>query len=301
MKVSELYAQTARLGFEDSLDDEKTFYHSANRALLQVSLLRPAIGSCAINHHPLPNLLGGSFSPVERTDDLIFEATGAKAFYFETDGNGSYVLETLVNGEWETIGGENFTSLHHEFKTHRGFVKREGKYVSGAVRLRFLGDFLYHVRRVSLYSAVYSDNPEDIPAYEPFVSYFMPDLAEDFIDFASPPVDVDESYAKMSVGYTIEGKSILLPHDHNGIVRVLYRRRPKVLIYSSEPGADSTVIDLDEELCTLLPILVAAYVWLEDEEGKATYYMDLYRERAAQIERKSRNLSPSVVKNAYGW
>lgn len=301
MKVSELYAQTAKLGFEDSLEDEKTFYHSANRALLQVSLLRPAIASCAINHHPLSNLLGDSFSPIERTDELIFEATGAKAFYFEADGNGSYVIEALTDGEWVEIGDGSFTSSNHEFKARRGFVKRAGAFVSGAVRIRFLGEYLYHVRRVALYAAIYSGDEKDIPAYEPYMSYYMPDLAADFIDFASPPIDADDGYAKMSKGYAVEGKSILLPHDHSGIVRVLYRKKPAALAYKDKPTDDDTDIDLDEELCSLLPILVAAYVWLEDEEGKAAYYMDLYRERAAQIERKSRNATPATVKNVYGW
>jgi hypothetical protein len=62
-----------------------------------------------------------------------------------------------------------------------------------------------------------------------------------------------------------------------------------------------TVIDLDPELCTLLPLLVASYVWLEDEEEKASYYMNLYRERAADIERKNRSYAPIKIKNIYGW
>lgn len=301
MTVSELYVQTAKLGFEDSLEDGKNFYHSANRALLQVSLVRPAIGSCVINHHPLPNLLGDLFSPVQRVADLCFEAAGAKSFYFEADGNGHCVVEMEADGEWTIISDIVLASANREFKPYRGFVKKGNEFAPGTVRLRFIGEYLYQVRRIALYGALYSAEKADIPAFSPFVSYSLPELAKDFIDFAMPPIEEDDGHTKAGLGYAIEGKNILLPYNKSGVVRVLYRKKPKSIEYRSDPEKDGTVIDLDEELCTLLPILVAAYVWLEDEEGKAAYYMDLYRERAAQIERKSRNAAPSIVKNVYGW
>ena len=64
---------------------------------------------------------------------------------------------------------------------------------------------------------------------------------------------------------------------------------------------NNDVIDLDEELCTLLPILIASYVWVEDEPSMAEYYLSLYRERAMDIERRIRNATPVAIKNANGW
>ena len=94
MRVSELYKQVAQLGFEDSLEDDSRFYYAANRALLQVSALRPAVSAYVINHKPMVNLVKpDTFSPIERYDDLSFEATDAKAFYFEADGNGILLVE----------------------------------------------------------------------------------------------------------------------------------------------------------------------------------------------------------------
>ena len=76
MNVAELYKQTAQLGFEDSLDDSDRFYYAANRALLQVCKIRPAVGYYLINHKPLENLVvNATFSPVEKIDDLIYEAS----------------------------------------------------------------------------------------------------------------------------------------------------------------------------------------------------------------------------------
>ena len=67
MTVAELYKQVAQLGFEVSLEDDDRFYYAANRALLQVNEVRPAISYYLINHKPLKNLLSDSaFSPSKK-------------------------------------------------------------------------------------------------------------------------------------------------------------------------------------------------------------------------------------------
>ena len=58
---------------------------------------------------------------------------------------------------------------------------------------------------------------------------------------------------------------------------------------------------LDVELCALLPVLIAAYVWIDDEPQKSEYYKYLYSERAAEIERKGKDTSPVIIKSSNGW
>ena len=60
-------------------------------------------------------------------------------------------------------------------------------------------------------------------------------------------------------------------------------------------------LDLDEELCSVLPMLVAAYVWLEDEPEKSQYYMNLYRERVQEIVLSHKETAPVLIKNVNGW
>ena len=79
MTVAELYKQVAQLGFEVSLEDDDRFYYAANRALLQVNEVRPAISYYLINHKPLKNLLSDSaFSPVEKDEELQYSAHASK-------------------------------------------------------------------------------------------------------------------------------------------------------------------------------------------------------------------------------
>jgi hypothetical protein len=304
MRVSELYKQVAQLGFEDSLEDENRFYYAANRALLQVSTIRPAISAYVINHKPMENLIKeNTFSPIERSEDLIFEATDAKAYYFEVDGTGSLYIEAqdAASGEWVIIGAQEFTS-NRRFIPYKGFIKKDGSFTTGSVRLRFVGDYLYSVKNVAMYRHVYSNSVEDIPAYEPYTRYDISSLVPDFLSLNSPPISEDDNYERLNQGYDVEGgKVILLPYSTEGCFKVLYRRKPTEIENDGNASEDNAIIDLDEELCSILPILIASYVWVEDEPGMAEYYLTLYRERAMDIERRINNTAPVTIRNKNGW
>ena len=303
MRVSELYKQVAQLGFEDSLEDDSRFYYAAHRALLQVSAIRPAVSAYIINHKPMKNLIKeNTFTPIERAEDLCFEATDAKSYYFEADGNGTVYIETInESGAWEIIGVKKF-SANHNFVAYRGFVKNDGEFTTGLFRLRFVGEYLYSVKNVAMYRHIYSDAEEDIPAYNAYTRYDISALAPGFLSLETPPITVDENNMRLNQDYDVEGERvILLPHDNTGCFKVLYRRKPAELEYIGSAVDDETVIDLDEELCSLLPTLIASYVWVEDEPTMAEYYLVLYRERAMDIERRIKRSTPVAINNTNGW
>lgn len=303
MTVSELYNSVAQLGFEDSLEDDRRFFFAANRALLQVNSIRPATSVYVINHKPMENKASlRSFLPLEKTDDLFFEATDVKSYYFETDGNGVVYVELLntETDEWEKIGMQAFSGSQ-TFTAYRGFIKQDGKFVSGTVRLHFTGEYLYSVKCVAMYSYLYSDDEASIPAYEAHTRYDISSLVSDFLSLDVPPIR-EEDYSYMSQGFDVEnGRIILLPYDAKGLYKISYRRMPRALQNTGDAVEDMTVIDLDEELCSLLPLLIASYVWAEDEAEKAEYYLSLYRERAADVERRIISSKPATIRNKNGW
>lgn len=301
MTVAELYKQVAQLGFEDSLEDDDRFYFAANRALLQVNEIRPAISYYLINHKPLKNLLSDSlFSPVEKDDELLYSAEGAKSYYFEADGNGVVYVEKYTDDGWVIIDSVQLESAH-AFIAYRGFIKEAGEFVGGLVRLRFSGEYVYTVKNVAMYDKLYSEDEADIPAYEPFTRYDISKLTDDFLALCCPPIKEAEGNAIINQGYGVEGNSvILLPYNQSGVFKVLYKRRPAPIVNNGEMD-DKTEIDLDVELCALLPVLIAAYVWIDDEPQKSEYYKYLYSERAAEIERKGKDTSPVIIKSSNGW
>lgn len=302
MTVSELYNSVAQLGFEDSLEDDDRFFFAANRALLQVNALRPATGAYALHHDPLPNVVKeNTFAPLQKYDELCFEARGVKAFYFEADGNGMMVVERWTGEGWLPILEKELSSSRL-FKSYRGFIPNETGEKSDLVRLRFAGDYLYAVKNVAMYALLYSGDEKDIPAFEPHTRYDMRVLAPDFLAFEKPTVRRASDGEYLFDGYLIEnGGTLLLPYEQNGLYEVLYQRRPNRIEYSAKVAEDETKIDLDEDLCALLPMLIASYVWVEDEPEKAAYYLDLYRERAAFVESRKRDPAPASVRSVNGW
>jgi hypothetical protein len=302
MTVSELYGQVSGLGFETSLEDNDVFYFAANRALLQVGAIRPAICTCPIHHSPMENLLDDTFEPIEKKHELTFEATGAKAYYFECDGSGAvYIARLALSAEWEIIGTRELASAR-TFVPYKGVIRADGAFTYDRVRLRFVGEYLYSVRNVALYPYVYSENTEDVPAFGAYTAYDISALADDFLSLEAPPIREEDVFVRMSSDYEVEdGRILLLPHSVRGVFRVLYRHKPRALENTGEPAEDTTVIDLDEELCSLLPLLVGAYVWAEDEKELASYYMTLYQSRAAEIQARVKNMKPVIIKNKLGW
>ena len=81
----------------------------------------------------------------------------------------------------------------------------------------------------------------------------------------------------------------------------MYERKPAVIEDTGDVTNDDNVIDLDDELCSLLPVLIAAYVWIDDEPQKSEYYMSLYRERSNDIEQRAKDATPVTIKSFNRW
>ena len=304
MTISVLYNSVAQLGFEDSLEEDNRFIFAVNRALLQVNSLRPATKAYVINHRPLENKIKGmDFKPIERKEEVVYYAEDVKSYYFEAFGKGMLIIERFdsVGNEWVTIGSQYIESLKG-FTQYRGFIKQDGKFTNDSVRMRFIGDYIYTIKSVAMYEYVYSESEADIPAYEPFTRYDISSLTDDFLALATPPIIEAEGGVYLNQGYAIEdGRVILLPYDKKGVYKIMYERKPQEVEYKQNLSEDkSTKIDLDEDLCALLPILVASYIWLEDEPQKAEYYLALYREGAANIISRVRNVTPIPI-TTNGW
>ena len=301
MKVSELYSQVSQLGFEESLESDNRFYYAVNRAIFQVNALRPATKVIEINHSPLDNLLGNNSSKIEeKISDLYFEASRGVAYYFEADGEGIAYIEMYDKEEWRIIGETSWNSPFG-FVSLKDFIKADGAFIDSPIRLHFTGEFVYSVRNVAIYGALRSSQKEQIPAFSQYVAYDMSNLVEDFLEFSTPPIYSAE-YEVLDGEYFVESNSILfLSRFIAGVYRVSYKCKPVLLSFDDEAPENETEIDLDDELCSLLPMLVAAYVWADDEPEKAQYYLSLYRERAAIIEAKKTDISPVLIINKNGW
>lgn len=69
---------------------------------------------------------------------------------------------------------------------------------------------------------------------------------------------------------------------------------------SADGASGSIQVILAEDLCSLLPLLVASYVWLEDEPERSQLYYSRYQERAVEILRSVKARS-TIKYETNGW
>lgn len=298
MTIQELYDSVSQLGFETSLENTQRFYLAANRAIKQVARIKPAISSYRIDHYPIANVVDNdAITPaIKEVDPLYFGATSAKSYYFEANGNGTATLEkySATTDTWTVFKVIALSSTDSKFVAYKGFVLDGEEEVTEPIRIAFTGDYSYFVRNVALYATLYSNSLSDIPDYSAYTRYNMNTLTNDFSSYASPPMIDEVGNTVLYKDYSIENNNTLLfPRSIRGSFIVRYNKKP-IEIDSTGANMDA-VIDLDDELVALMPLLVAAYVWADDEPAKCEYYLSLYREQEAQIKSAIKNIEPITV------
>ena len=316
MKINELYSAVCGLGFEDSLENLTSFFHAANRAIVQINAIRPLTALIEIYHRVPENLIFGADHKIhEHTgNDLIFTSyCPAKAYYFEARGVGTYTIEVFnpVSKEWEIVGGlnEGFTFETKDFTCFLGFIStgqanpttaEEAVFPRTAARIRFSGDYAFQVRNAALYDQLYSPLTKDIPRFEEYVRYDLKAIDPTFLELADNPLK--DGFDRISKGYYFEnGSTLIISRSVSANLKIKYKKAPPRLVEDGDPTLDEREIPLDAELAELLPLLTAAYVWLDEGDGKSQWYMDEYSKRALDIERRIKNRESAEYTSVNGW
>ena len=263
MTYNELKKHVTHLGFDDTINDDALLSTATERALSLLFIDLPQIATAKIyvsapmltNVYKTVKHRGGQTEEVEITAD---------AFSFYPHGEGRcMLLEDVV------VGRVNFTAAS-------GFVKK--KITNGKVTLRFEGNNDYVVTAVAGFMGAF-DTEKDIPEYGGFRLISLGDYIGDFRTLAALPHYPDATPIPEA---TVFGDSLRLPYSFDGEIAIDYYRTPTFI-----RGVDG-LIDLPLGAEPLLPLLVASYIWLDDEPEKAQYYMALYRDAAASILRAER-------------
>ena len=72
-------------------------------------------------------------------------------------------------------------------------------------------------------------------------------------------------------------------HTDDANITLTYRMKPATYTVNEIGTAETTVIDLDEGLCDLLPLFVASKLYLEEDPGKANQFRSEYEARRNEI------------------
>ena len=110
--------------------------------------------------------------------------------------------------------------------------------------------------------------------------YDLAEEASDFVDFFEKPKFTENGERKTLGRYFIEGKTkIVLPVDL-GDIDVYYKAYATRLAKDTE---DDLEIELDNLVLPLIAPLAAYFLWLDDDERKATMYYNIYDSKRQEI------------------
>lgn len=179
-----------------------------------------------ITHNPVPNLLHkyDSFDMLQHLDeDIMVEATGAKSYYFEIDGEATVYVEERIGDTWTVLDTITVPNTVSGFTAYRGLITASDP--ANSIRIRFSGDYPYNIRNRALYGYTFP-SAEKVPPYQPYVYYKLPD---DYISLNKIVRNDDERLHENLTNYYIEGEYLVINYFYTGSFDVHYYRRPDPL------------------------------------------------------------------------
>ena len=244
MTFKDLCTEVRALGFDSAEIEDSQLLISARRALGVIFTERCARSE--IELFKLPSVFD------ERIPDFIHTPDGSerfelrkKAISFKTRGNGSLKITDAGADRIITFSG---------IGEHRYFLH-------GDAVIEFLGEYVYSVYDIALFSALLGESEDALPLYSEYECYDLKALAPDFSSALSQPHDSNGEPIK---GAAVVGSKMKIPISYSGKVRLEYKRGAVKI-----SGFGEEDISLPEGCEHLLPLLTAAYVWLDDDPEKA--------------------------------
>lgn len=278
MTLNDLKYELSALGFEREIAIDKALVISVRRAISTIYTERGVYDSFAIEHRPaIPTLISSSFTHLP-TKTEIFNLKG-RAVSFSVSGSGFFSIE------------ENGVRTEHEFSSALYLWRF---FISGEATITFFGDYSYEVINLSVFENIRSDSKEELFAYgEPF-EYDMYSLRGDFHSFVSLPTD---EYGREISGAVLRSGTMIIPWGYRGRINVVYKAAAPEI----SEDAPTKEIPIPKEIEHLVPLLSAAYYWIDDAPEKAEYYLGLYKDSLRAVKEFDSRIVGGGYRNVTRW
>lgn len=240
----------------------------ANEALQMLATAgKFIIKNIDIAHNPMKNLLPDNkhIKSIE-SGDIVLEADGARSFYFEYYGEGTY---TITVGSL-VVARRIPLEQNKGYAIVKGLIDNPNK---EKVTIKISSDYPMAIKNSALYSATFKTD-EDVQVFSEKVRYNLKDLVDDFYMLSSNDIyyegDTDISRYVRTSDFFEEGNSVLvLDRDIPGNYKVYYKAYPQ---YITSATPDDTVLSIDPEVAALMPLYMASQLYKDDDNAIATAY-----------------------------
>ena len=277
MTLNDLKEEVAILGFETDLENADAFNFAFKRAIRTLYSEYDVIGSKRFqieNKSP-------SFH-IEKTelsrDEIEFQLSGL-CYSFTSTGIGLYTVISKSGSVTKSFSGDGIA--------HRGFIE------GGSITIRFYTNYTCTVYDLAAFDKLYGQALSDIPLYCPLKELDLTKTVPDISSLLCPPKD--DSGNTVNEIRVLETK-LFIPIGFSGAVNITYKKSAPAL-----PSSNSTNIDIPHECEHLLALLIAFYVWLDDDPEKANVYISLFRDGLKALKYYKRNAFDTNYHDVVGW
>ena len=284
----------ALLGFNLELSDEEEharFWAMLNTVLPMVAQYAPIERRLTLVHQPPQPSTVISVIDKPYADAVTIIAPSAAALYFEVTGSGRAVLslrEQTYELSWENV----------VTPVAKRLIVKNVLYGEGDVSISFEGAYAYRVLNFCAYDTLTSGDAADILPPSSVVCYDMTQLVEDFLEFLPAPVSVQGLPGVAPPRYRLCGRTVIeVARCHPAVLEIRYRPRVKQVSEENE----NEQLDVEPTLHHLVPLLLAHYLWMDDEPSKAAQYKANYDEQLALWRMRSQATAHPFVHNDMGW
>ena len=283
MTLAELEAATARLGFTPSLDDGgELLRDAALRAINEVALARPRITRATLWHYPDIPVYSETNTEAE-TDERVITVGGGTAFHMRIIGNGRLHVERgTYRNEYVFSAAEGTSPA-----IIGGLIPRG----EGTLTFRFAASEPRRLLSFAVYEGAYAGMPPDPTRPK---EYYLPYIFQDFGALVGPLMSEEGEQLREGQGedYTLRDNSTVAINRATPCrIELTYRRALKLPLSGDLP--------VTEEEAALLPLFCAAYVFLDDDPEKATFYLARFSEGLRRLSQES--AAPMRYRDTTGW